>query len=500
METLARFRTAQRENVRAGSRPTYLSRDRWSLVAAAGFALVLFAASWYRHATFRSDTYDMAVFDQGLWLLAHGKAPYVTVIGRNIFLDHFSPVLLLFVPLYFIAATPLWLLAAQSIALGVGLLALGPLLDELGLNRAWRTAFTVAYVVSLLVWNAALYDFHPSTLAVPFLLVGITGALRDDIAHLLGTSAAVMLLRDDLGLAVVALALVGFRTSSRRRLRLVLALVGVGWVLLGASFGIVVGSPRLWHAYYGYLGPSAGSVILHFWRTVPRLLQGLWRADVGRALLIWLLPFGFLPVLSPGRTVLAFVWALPLFAAAPVLAPGGLDLYHYGAPIFPFLVLGAGTAVTRLPPRLGPRPLIWLLAFSVLSFATYDPVKIHIFDVPAPDARAVERGLKVIHPADAVSAANTLAPHLSHRTLLLPFPYPFATGRHTFPLAEAVAVVSDRGAAEIDAVAIFASGQEATRATIAAFARSPYLRQFRLVFNQQGMLVYRRSGVRTGRP
>ena len=86
--------------------------------------------------------------------------------------------LFVFVPLYFLVSTTVWLFVAQAIALSVGLLALPPLLDELHVRGRWRGPLVLAFVTSPLLWNAALFDFHTSTLAVPFLMVGIVAALR----------------------------------------------------------------------------------------------------------------------------------------------------------------------------------------------------------------------------------------------------------------------------------------------------------------------------------
>src|SRR5205085_12307454 len=106
------------------ARPALVRLDRATVVLAAALALAVFALSWYRHATFRSGTLDLAVFDQAIWKLAHFHSPYVTTIGWNAFADHVSPVLLLFVPFYWVAATPLWLFAAQALAVGAAFLAL----------------------------------------------------------------------------------------------------------------------------------------------------------------------------------------------------------------------------------------------------------------------------------------------------------------------------------------------------------------------------------------
>jgi uncharacterized membrane protein len=205
--------TIQVERTAATNSPEgrYLSRQPWMVSLAALYLVALFTLAWYRHATYRSFGYDLGYFDQSVWLMAHGHAPFVTLIGRDIFADHFSPVLILFVPFYAIVSTPAWLLGGQALALGVGLIALGSLLDQLEVPRRWHIALALAYVSSPALWNAGLYDFHTSTLAVPFLLVGLTAALRDDARMLALMSLVVVLARDDLALAVVALLLVGFR-------------------------------------------------------------------------------------------------------------------------------------------------------------------------------------------------------------------------------------------------------------------------------------------------
>src|SRR5438034_11678389 len=104
--------------VATAPRPALLRADPRSLLVAGGLAVAVFALAWHRHATFRSGTMDLAVFDQAIWKLAHFRAPQVTTIGWNAFADHLSPVLVLFVPLYWLASTPVWLFAAQAVALG----------------------------------------------------------------------------------------------------------------------------------------------------------------------------------------------------------------------------------------------------------------------------------------------------------------------------------------------------------------------------------------------
>ena len=127
-----------------GERAPLLSRQPADRVLAVAVAVVAFALSWYRHVTFRSTIFDLAVFDQAVWKLANGRAPEVTVTGWNTFGDHFSPVLLAFVPLYRLRPTPAWLFGAQALAAGVGMLALRPLLDAVRLPRVRQWALVAA--------------------------------------------------------------------------------------------------------------------------------------------------------------------------------------------------------------------------------------------------------------------------------------------------------------------------------------------------------------------
>ena len=59
--------------------------------------------------------FDLAIFDQAVWLISRGETPFVTVRGLHILADHFSIILYLLAPLYWLAATPKTLLLAQTV-------------------------------------------------------------------------------------------------------------------------------------------------------------------------------------------------------------------------------------------------------------------------------------------------------------------------------------------------------------------------------------------------
>jgi uncharacterized membrane protein len=437
---------------------SYLDLRPRLLAVAASLGLLAFALEWYRFASYRSLTMDLAVFDQALWKLAHGHAPQVTVIGWNVFADHLSPVLFLFVPLYRLAATPLWLFLAQSLAFGAGFLAVPALLRAADVDTRLQPGFLFAYAATPLLWNALLVDFHPTTLAVPFLVVGLTAALRHDLRMLALMSVALLLIRDDLGLAVAAMALAGWSaapSSHHRRRRVALALGGLAWVLVGGAVGSALGANRHWVPRYGYLAATPGDALLHPWRTLPRLVLGLGRVDNLTLVVICLGTLAFLPVLSPRRLLLAGLLALPFLTAED--ANLHTLRFHYEAPVLPFLLLAAATGVSRLSAeRARAAGRVLVPAFTVVVLVALGPLDTRSLTddtVVAGDAR---RALSYVGPSDRVVADDQLAPHLSQRDFLLPYPYPFAAASQRFPIAASVARVSPEVAATIDAVAVAA--------------------------------------------
>jgi uncharacterized membrane protein len=448
---------------RAGSSPAaarLFRSDRTSLAIAAALAVAVFALAWYRHASFRSSTLDLAVFDQAIWKLANFQAPQVTTIGWNAFADHLSPVLLLFVPFYWVAPTPLWLFAAQGLALGAGYLALRPALDAAGAPRPVTAALGVSYLLSPLLWNAGLFDFHPTTLAVPFLLAGITCALTDRRAGLVACCAAVLFLRDDLGPAVAVMALIGTgrpaaRAASGLRLRLGLAGAGLCWLAIGNAFGKAFGVDRHWTYHYGYLGSSPVDAVLHPVRSAVRLAEGLWLADNLFLAVAFLAPLLFLPLLKPKWLLAAGFLILPLLASAGTQFHS--PKFHSGAPVLPFLLVAAGAAMGRLGHRVRSSHLNTLLVGgAVVGFLLIGPPATRMLTGPAPDAAQARAALELVRPDDGVVAGTSTGAHLAQRDQLLMYPYPFYALEPQIPLSARARRVDAATAATIDVVILAA--------------------------------------------
>lgn len=433
--------------VRAPGRP--VDRRGWAWAAVG--AVLLLLPGWLRWRRLRAGASDLGIFDQAVWLMAHGRAPFVTTIGIDVFADHVSPVLALFVPLYRLTATPLWLLAAQAVCLGLTVVPMRRLADELGASRGWATAATLGSATLL---SAAVYDVHPVVLATPAVAWALLAARRDDVRTATWAGVAVAICRADAVTALLGIALLA-GPAVRRRL---LWLVPVPLIL---SFVVphLLGTWQTFDRYYGRLGTSPADALLHPWRLALVLPTAALQYGA------WLLPVGFLPLRRPRWAAAVAVAGMPLLLSS---WPGVIEpWWHHAAFLVPLVVGGALAAVastsatsrppsgsvTRRPPfgvdrvRLGCGLVVALALVS--PWSPFAPDEVRLPAAVAPADPRVRAEVAAVGPGESVSAPNTAAGELAQRPDVFIWPCPFrhppgprrCTHPQLFPLASHVDVV-----------------------------------------------------------
>ena len=292
-----------------------------ALTAAAALLYCLQALLDYRR--FLTSTFDLVIFDQGVRGYSHFHPP--TSIARGVadgqnahfslLADHWSPILALLAPLYWIHGSPATLLVAQAVLFALAI----PFLWAYTFRRlgSQPAAYFVggAYALSLPIMAAVVFDFHEVAF-VP-LLTAIMVERFEAGKHWHGVLAAVALLfvKEDMGLLVagfgVYLLLTRRPGTSRHWIGLGLVIGGVAatWIatrLLIPAFG---GSADFYWAYSQF-GSSLGSAALNILGHPLHALHVFFTPWVKTRTMIGLLAmFAFLPLASP--MVLA---ALPLLA------------------------------------------------------------------------------------------------------------------------------------------------------------------------------------------
>jgi len=80
----------------------------WSLIV--GSALYLLRIKLGQHHSYNTGAFDLSMYDSAVSNTLKGDFLYAEQLGRSFFSEHFTPLLVLLVPVYWLADTPVTLL------------------------------------------------------------------------------------------------------------------------------------------------------------------------------------------------------------------------------------------------------------------------------------------------------------------------------------------------------------------------------------------------------
>ena len=395
--------------------------------------IILFATSSARHALFHSTAFDLAIFDQAIYLISQNQTPFSSLMAINIFGDHAAFIFYPLALLYKIYPDVHWLLFVQAISLALGAWPSWSLARQAGLNEPKAIAIAAVYLLYPAVFNVNLFDFHPEVIALPALLAAILAARLNKTLWFCATIVLVLSCKAVLSLTVAAMGLWLLCFDKKRNCGLIALFLGAGWFLVATQAVIPYFNQGREHAgigRYQYLGNSVFEIVINL-IVKPNLVLGrLFSLDTLEYLALLLLPVIWW--LSPRQLT-------PLISAVPMLAmnilsdiPAQRDLIHqYSIPILPFLLvtvissLAASnqqkgkTIFDRLPIPNYPLPrviVIWsLIAFLALAkYGYFWTIYLNGIDTLS----ATKEAISLVETKGSVLTSAQIAPHLAHRPVV----------------------------------------------------------------------------------
>ncbi|MFE3499952.1 DUF2079 domain-containing protein [Kitasatospora sp. NPDC059160] len=389
--------------------------------------------------------FDLGIFDQGVRGYAHFGLPVSTLKyyhhefppGFSLLGDHFSPVLALLAPLYWIWDDPRSLIIGQALLFALGV----PLIRRIAAHsfaaaepRTARRAADLAGLVYALGWPllvASRVGFHEVAFAVPLTLL----MLERGLARRYGTVvlAAVLLCctKEDLGLLVGAYGLV-LLLRTRRTGDRAGRLTGLGLLLGGPVASAVaikwlipaMGGEPGYYWNYKALGDDGGQAVTHLLHNPFLLVQTAFDQPLKPLLLLWLFGTVFLLPLR-SATVLCL---LPLLAERILSSnPNHWSIArHYDSMLWPVLLTASLEVLGRLSGTGRPertRRRARLLGLGTVGVALVAAVPIGLLQLAVPSSwepraseAALVRAAALIPDGASVEADNQIAPRLTART------------------------------------------------------------------------------------
>jgi uncharacterized membrane protein len=406
------------------------------LAALAGLGYATYSV--WEHNHFMTD-FDLAIFDQAVWHYANFQSPEITTIVPSVSMlgDHFSPILIVLAPLYWIWSDPRMLLIAQAALIAASIVPVF-LFARPRMGQVGAYLLAAAYALFWGISAAVGYQFHELAFSPLLVALCILFADRRQWTAFFVSLAVLLLVKESMSVLAVFIGL-WLLTGRELRVGAITVAAGVIWYFLAVDVLIpaFAGGTAYTHWTYTPFGADAPSALAHIATHPASPLQELVNDPEKRRTLAYLfLPFLGLVLCSRLALLCVPLVAQQMFSASPLF--WGTD-FHYWLAIAPVLAMGTADGFHNLILRLDfERSLAdWgklvaaIILLANIGLATKFPLWTMAkpgFSFSATDTDRLEQRLLEAVPTDAsVTASAHLLPHLSQRSDLYLLGYPAPT-------------------------------------------------------------------------
>ena len=348
-------------------------------------------------------------------------------MGRNLFGDHTSFILLLLVPLYWLVPSSSRLFVVQATAIAAGAIPVFLFARKRLESEALATAFVAVYLMHPATVWIAFENFHPDAFLGVLIGTALYAAIEEKRLMYLISVVLAMSVKEDVSLVLIPL---GFWIAYRRQLVMGLTTVVVSfWYSIIAIFGIQRGINGVpfrngWRIPFGGL---TGVLTTLFTDPISMI----------RYLVSDSRPYYLLQLVAP--VAMGFLLFPEIAAIAGLVMFANIFSafwyqyhieYHYSFIVVPVLVFGTVFALGRLRRRLRRVLVAACLVCTLISAFLWAPLpgaRTHLSynGSDHPMVLAAHVAMSKI-PSDAVvSAYHPLTAQLARRQRIYAFPVPF---------------------------------------------------------------------------
>ncbi len=386
--------------------------------------------SWLQvelHRGLGTFAYDVGLYDQGLWLLSRGQAPFVTLMGRNLFGDHASLILILLVPLYWILPGTSTLLVVQAIVIAAGAIPIYLFARRVLSSAVMGFCAAFLWLANPAVNGTGMENFHPDSFLGLFLPLAIY-ALYEKKWRLYAVAVlGALLVKEDVVLVMVPLGIfVAYRFDKRKGLLTAVASIvatALGMFVLMRSL-IGVPTRNTWRIPFG----GVGGFLRELFTNPRNVASYLFSEDRPLYVFQMAAPFAALFVLSPWLSLVA----------VPVIASNVLSTfwyqhsiqYHYSLVAVPILLSATVFGVRAVSQKWRAIVMAIVVVCTTATSVLWGQHSLAVTPrktLPSNAAIAVAGRdiVKEVPDGAVVSAFDPLVTYLAHRKEVYFFPNPF---------------------------------------------------------------------------
>lgn len=405
-----------------------ISRWGWAVfVLAVAHAIWM---SWLQvdtHLGLGTFAYDVGLYDQGIWLLSRGEAPFVTLMGRNLLGDHASLILFFVVPFFWVVPGTATLLVIQACVIAAGAIPTYLFTRRVLDSGAMGCAAAFLWLANPAVNGTGMENFHPDSFLGLFIPLALYAAFADKW-RLFGVAVVLaVLVKEDVLLVMVPLGVyVAWKFDRKKGLiaagvSIVATILGM-FVLMRSLMGVPTRNE--WRIPFG----GVSGFITETFTNPAAVIRHMFSGDRPLYLFQMSAPFAGLFLLSPSL----------MLVSVPVVLSNIVSTfwyqqsiqYHYSLVAVPALLFASVLAIKSLGPRFGRFAMVVTCGFTLVTSYSWGQHSLAAqpratLGAEAPLAVSA-RDIITSIPDDAViSVFDPLVTFLAHRKEVYFFPNPF---------------------------------------------------------------------------
>jgi len=379
------------------------------------------------HNGLGTSAYDFGLYDQGIWLMSRGHSPFVTLMGRNLFGDHSSFILVLLIPLYWVFSSTALLFVVQSIVVAIGALPVYWFSRQRLRSEPLAAAMAGVYLLHPSISWTNLENFHPDAALGTLVAFAIWAAYAGKWRWYWVAVVLALSVKEDVAFVLAPLGLwVALKADKKRGLITSLAslfTMALMFLVVMRSF-TGVAFRNSWRIPFGGIGGLLKTAL-----TQPtKLISYLWSED--RPTYVWqmLAPVGFVFLYEPSLALVGFV-----MLASNVVSTFWYQhqiQYHYSIIIVPCIVMGTVWALGKFSRPARKWVSACIIATSLVCGYLWSPMPLArttttSWNSQMPPVVAARESISRV-PEDAVVAAyHSLTAQMARRVTIYSFPNPF---------------------------------------------------------------------------
>jgi uncharacterized membrane protein len=268
-----------------------------------------------RYYYFSYNISDLAIFNQTFFNTIHGRWFDETVTLNNYFADHFSPIIFLLLPFYFLLPSPLTLLSLQTIGLGLAAWPLFYLSKEITKNDKLSLLIATIWLFNPMVQAANLDENHLLYLVPGLVFATAYFYLKNKFHYFILFFILTLLIREDLALVMLMWSVLAKLDKKDKRWIISPLILGLGYFLFAIKIiqSFASNDNYKFFNYYNWLGGDDLFSIIATWLTHPlAVVQHLLSWNNISSIFIILLPLLYLPLIKPKYLLLSLLTFLQL--------------------------------------------------------------------------------------------------------------------------------------------------------------------------------------------